>query len=171
MDKKVKKIVGIFIRYAVILLAGVNIHVFNAILSTPTIKVFAFVLRPFFDIVVANNFIYARGVITQIAPSCLVGQAFFVLFMLVFATADLKPKRRLAVLAFSFTALFVLNIARMFVLILIIHKPYFNTAHWIGQYIASTVFVVSIWIAAVHLLKIMKIPFYSDLKSLYSLKR
>lgn len=128
-------------------------------------------LRPFFDFTVNGNFIYFDGLIAEVAQSCLAISAFFLLFMLVFATPDIKPAKRLLALVISFAALFILNIMRMFFLVFIIHKPYFEMVHFILLHLVSLVVVVAIWIGMVKLLKIKAIPFYPDVIYLWGLTR
>ena len=168
MNKTTKRILGIFGRYAVIVFFAIgNFTLIYSLLTPPTVKALAMALRPFYDIVVINNFIYVRGITTEIAPSCIIASAFFLMILLIFSTPEIKPKKRILALVISFAILFILNIARMVFLVSIIHSPHFDTAHWILQNLLSIVAVAAIWIGMVSLLRIRAVPAYSDLKYIY----
>jgi len=162
----------LFLRYGTIFLVSLgNLYIFHALLTAPTVKAVAVALSPFYKVTVAGTFIYVKGVTTQIARSCVAASAYYLLFLLTWSTAEIQPRKRLYALLISFSSLFILNIARMVFLVSIIEKPYFDTVHWILQNLTSVVAVVAIWITVTHLLKIKTLPFYSDLKYIYSLTR
>lgn len=170
MKKQTKKVLGVFLRYFTIVMVSMgNFYIFYALLTSLTIKTLAAVLRPFVDTVVVNTFIYTRVAIAEVAPSCIAVLAFFLLFFLVFSTADMKPKERFLALIISFAALFILNIARMVFLISIAHSPNYETIHWVLQNLLSTVAVAAIWIGTVSLLKIKEVPVFSDIKYIHGL--
>ncbi len=170
MNKKTKGILSIFARYTIIILISVgNLKLIYNLLTPPTVKVLVMVLRPFYDIIVVGNFIYVRGITTEIASSCIIASAFFLMFILIFSTPDIKPKKRILAFMVSFVILFILNIARMVFLVSIIHSPHFNTIHWILQNLVSMVVVAAIWIGMVSLLKIKTVPVCSDVKYIYGL--
>jgi exosortase/archaeosortase family protein len=172
MKKDSKKVFYLSVRYLFVILASTgNFYLFYKLMTTPTVAAVAAALRPFFDILVVDNYIYVRGVVTEIVPSCVAGSAYFLLFFLVLSTADIKPVKRMAVLAFSFATLFIFNIARMVFLVFIIHKPYFDTVHFVLQNLLLTVIVVAIWIGITSTVGIKTIPVYSDMKHLYSLTK
>lgn len=170
MNKKAKRILSIFARYAIIVLISIgNLKLIYSLLTPPTVKVLAMALKSFYDISAIDNFIYVRGVTTEIAPSCIIASAFFLMFFLIFSTPDIKPKKRIFALMISFVILFTLNIARMVFLVSIIHSRYFIAMHWIMQNLLSIFAVAAIWIGMVSILRIKKVPVCSDLKYIYGL--
>ena len=70
----------------------------------------------------------------------------------------------------AFASLLILNILRILILSFItLSKPsLFNTTHEVFWYGISTLSVVGIWFAEVKLFKIKQIPFYSDIKFVFS---
>ena len=70
---------------------------------------------------------------------------------------------------FSFAFLLVVNILRIFLLIMIYIKGYyfFDITHKLFWYLISIIFVIGIWFTEVRLFRIKEIPFYSDIKFLY----
>lgn len=170
MNKKTKGFFGILARYTIIILVSIgNLKLFYRLLTPVTIKVLAMVLRPFYDIIIVGNLIYGRGITIEIASSCIMAPAFFLMFLLVFSTPDIKPKKRIRVLVVSFVILFIYNIGRIVFLVSIIHSPHFDTIHWILQNLVSMVVVAIIWIGMASLLKIKTVPVCSDLKNIYGL--
>jgi exosortase/archaeosortase family protein len=145
--------------------------VLRKLLTVPTVTILTAVLKHFFNVSVSGNYIYVNGVVAEVAQSCLAIIPFFLLFVLLFSTADIKPAKRIFAMTISFAVLFVLNIARMSFLVFIIHKPYFDTAHLVLQHFFLMIAVAAIWIGITFIIKIKTIPVYSDMKYLYSLTR
>jgi exosortase/archaeosortase family protein len=88
--------------------------------------------------------------------------------MLNFAAREIKIGKRIGMLFFSFMALLVINILRIFSLsiLYVSGTSYFDITHKIFWYAGSTIFVVAIWFLSVKLFKVKTIPFYSDIVSL-----
>ena len=164
------KTLFIFARYVLIAIAATgNFYVFRKLLTGPTLAATAAALRLFFDdVCVTSPYIFVHGVTTEIAASCVAALAYYFMFVLIFSTDHVKPAKRLMALAGSFTILFVLNIARMVFLVFIVHKPYFNTAHFLFEHLFFSVVVVAVWAGIAFFMKIKTVPVYSDLKYLYS---
>ena len=170
MEKDSKEILELFARYIIIILAGLgNLYIFYKILTPLTIKVLAILFSLFSNPVVFENFISLENILIEIVPACVAGSAFYLLFILVFSTAKINPKKRLKILGVSFLTLFILNILRIILLVLISNEPYFPTAHWVFWHLISTIFVVGIWIKLIYTYDLKGIPIYSDLKHLISL--
>ena len=163
MNKEHRKILEIFTRYVIVLIAGLkNLFIFYKLLTPITIGTLALILGIFTDVLVIENIIILNWSIIEIVPACIAGSAFYLLFILVFSTGGIKPKERLKMLIISFVALFVLNILRIILLILITDKAYFLVFHWIFWHLVSTVLVIGIWIGMIKFYKIKGIPIYSD---------
>lgn len=170
MDKQSKRIIGLFTRYFLLLLAGIgNLYIFYKILTPLTVKSSGMILSLFTKTTIMGNLIFTKGVIIEIVPACVAGAAFYLLFLLIFLTAEIKPKKRLLAIITATAILFSLNIFRITFLTLIVDKTYFPITHWVLWHLASTIFVVAIWFLVVKIYKIKFIPLYSDIKYLTSL--
>ena len=172
MDKQSKRIIGLFVRYCLLLLAGIgNLYIFYKILTPITVQSAGTILSLFTRTIMVDNLILTKGVIIEIVPACVAGAAFYLLFLLIFSTAEVKPKKRVLALVTAMVILFFLNILRITFLTLIVNKVYFSATHWMLWHLASTIFVVAIWFFIVKIYKISSIPIYSDIKYLVSLKK
>ncbi len=172
MDKQLEKVVGMFSRYFFLLLLGIgNLYIFYKILTPLTIQSVGMILSLFTKTIISGNMILMKGVVIEIVPACVAGAAFYLLFLLIFSTAEVKPRKRFFALVTSVSILFFLNVIRIVFLSLIVDKTYFFVIHWLLWYIASTVFVVAVWFFIVRLYKIKSIPIYSDVKYLTSLRK
>ena len=171
MEKALRKTACLFGRYLIILIFALgNFYLLEKLLFTHTIKVLSAVLS-LFGIASQGDYIYFGGKTTQVAGSCLILSAFFLLLLLTFSTASIKPVKRIIIISLTFTALFLLNIARMVLLVFIINKPYFNLVHFLLQNILSIPAVMGIWLCTVKAFNIKTIPIYSDIKYLQSLTK
>lgn len=170
MNKQSRRIIGLFTRYFLLLLAGMgNLYIFYKILTPITVRSAGAIISLFTRTTVIENMIFAKGVIIEIVPSCVAGAAFYLLFLLIFSTAEVKPKKRFMAIMTATAILFLLNITRITFLTLIVDKAYFPITHWVLWNLASTIFVVAIWFFIVKIYQIKQIPVYSDIKYLASL--
>ena len=170
MDDSLKNIIGMFARYILIVLAGLgNLAIFYKVLTPLTIKAVYLILNIFSNPEVVANFIRTSSLTIEIVPACVAGSAFYLLFILVFSTADIAPKKRLLALLASLGALFVLNILRILILIPFANEPYFEALHWVFWHVVSTIFVVAVWLFIIYFFKIKTVPIYSDIKVLWRL--
>ena len=165
--KQSSKVADLFIRYLIILLLGIgNLYLFYKILTPATIYAASAILRIFTNPRIFGNMILMKQAAIEIIPACVAGSAFYLLFILLMATPDIKIKKRLLILVTSFIILFLLNIFRILLLIPLASTQYFDAIHWIFWNLISTIFVVAIWISMVKLFNIKRIPIYSDVKFL-----
>jgi exosortase/archaeosortase family protein len=173
MDEQTKRVVGIFIRYIfVFVLALGNFYVFYMILTPLTVLSVSQTIALFQDVVVFGDTIYtSSGTIIQIVEACVAGSAFFLMFLLVFSTANMEFSKRIYALAFSLMLLFLSNYLRIIFLIAITDSLYFDFIHWFLWHFVSIILVVGIWFFVIYLFKIESIPIYSDVKYLISLTR
>ena len=170
MDKQTRKIVGLFSRYLTILVLGLgNLYIFYKILTPLTIRITHAILSIFTHTFIYNNVIYLKDVGVEIIPACVAGSAFYLLLLLIFSTAEIKPAIRAKALITALVAFFILNILRILLLIPLINTNSFGTIHWIFWHLLSTIFVVTVWFAVVEIYKIKPIPIYSDIKYIKSL--
>ncbi|MCK4999846.1 MAG: pacearchaeosortase [Anaerohalosphaera sp.] len=167
---RINAITGLAIRYLIVILVSVfGFWIFEFLLTPPTITVLTNILKLFYDkIVVIGPYLYVNGKIAEVASNCIMGPVYWLLFVLIFATAGIKPIKRALTLLVLWTTMFALNIVRMVFMVSIIHEPYFNIVHWLIENFFSGLLFVIIWILTARLIKIETIPFYSDYKFLQS---
>jgi len=172
MDKQSRRTFGLFIRYFSLLLAGAgNLYIFYKILTPVTIRATGAILSLFAKTRISGSFIIFNGATIEISRACVAGAAFYLLFLLIFSTAEIKPLKRFLALAVASIAFLVLNISRIIFLALIANASYFPAVHWLFWNLISTVFVVGIWLLTIKLFKIESIPIYSDIKYLIDLRK
>jgi len=164
MNKQSKRVLGLFVRYFSLLLIGVgNLYIFYKFLTPLTIRSVSSILSIFSRVSTNANYIIFKGTIIHIVPACVAGAAFFLLFLLLFSTAEIKPLKRFYALITSLAILFIFNILRIISLAYLIKTPYFQSVHWIFWHLLSTILVVLIWIFIIKIYKIKDIPVYSDI--------
>lgn len=168
MDKKIN---DLLIRYALLILIAIpNITLFYFIFYPLTIYP-SFLLLAFFSkgALLIENVIILDGIAIELIPACLALSAYFLLTILNLAT-KMEIKKRIKSIIFSFAALLILNILRIFSLSLIYLKDpsIFDFTHLTTWYLLSVVFVVGIWFLTIKIFKIKGIPFFDDLKYLYT---
>ncbi len=164
---KIDKRVEILLRYLIILVAGLgNLFIFYKIFTPLTTYLSAFILNLFSKIIIIEGIIIFNSTPIKLIPACVAGAAYYLLFILIFSTPKIKLKKRIKILLFSFSLLFILNVLRIVILALINQSVYFESIHLVFWYGVSTLFVVGVWIASVKVFKIKEIPVYSDFKFL-----
>ena len=167
MNKQSKKFAGLFLRYLIILVAGLgNLFIFYKFFTPLTAKTIALILNFFSKTTAIGSTIISKNIIIELIPACIAGSAFYLLFILIFATPNIKPNKRAQIILFSFISLFILNILRILVLVSIATSTYFEATHKIFWYGVSTIFVIGIWALSVKLFKIKDIPVYTDLRTI-----
>ena len=128
-------------------------------------------LKLFFEVIFFSDMILLiEGILPiELIPACIAGYAYYLLFVLNLSTPNLKTKIRIQAILFSFLALLILNIFRIFILSVLAMSGsvYFDVTHQLFWYSASTFFIVAIWFAEVKIFRIKEIPFYSDVKYLF----
>ncbi len=168
------KIYSIVIRYLLILIIAIpNLYIFYAVFTPLTIYPLYYLLKVFFDVSLLNSSLLLNGFQIHIIPACIAGSAYYLLFALNLSIPGISIKQRAKMLCFSFVSLLVLNLIRIFALILVLFygASLFDATHKFLWYFVSTLLVVLIWFAEVRLFKIKQIPVYSDLNYLYSLTK
>jgi len=160
------KPVSLFIRYALILIAGLgNLFIFYKFFYPITFYLSSFILSFFGEVInlyALRVFIYNQTVV-ELINACIAGSAYYLLFILALAIPGIILKKRIYILAFSFGSLLILNVLRIVLMSLIAETAYFESVHMLFWYFVSLIFVVGIWFSAVKLFSIKEIPIYSDL--------
>jgi len=164
MDKQSKKILGIFSRYIILLILGIgNLYIIYKILTPATIHTVNWALSVFTKTILVENIIILEEITIEIIPACIAGAAFYLLFILVLSTPNIKLKTRVFAIITATATLFILNIARILILVQLSDLASFETIHWIFWHIISIIAVVAIWFGTAKLYKIKSIPIYSDI--------
>jgi len=166
------KLTNLFIRYIIILVTGLgNLWLFYTVLTPLTIYMLYLLLSIVTSTTILGNTLMTSFITIELIPACVAGSAFYLLFILNLSTPQIKTKKRINILLFTFASLFVLNILRISILISTSNTIYFNTLHWIFWHILSTIFVFVIWLLTIKIYKIKNIPIYSDAKHLIKLTK
>jgi len=170
MNKSTKNFLDIFIRYIILVLLGLtNTWIFYIIFAPLTIYPVYHLFNLLFESILVGNIIYIGEKVIEIIPACVAGAAYYLLLILNLATPNIKIKKRVKMIIWSFVILLVLNILRIFFLgvLYLGDFAWFDITHKIFWYLISTLFVVGIWFKQVKVFKIKEIPLYSDIKFLY----
>lgn len=161
---------NIFIRYLIIVLIALpNLFLFYIIFTPLTIYPIYGLLRLFFEnVLLLNNAFKIENFSIEIIKACIGGSAYYLLFTLNLSIPNIKLKKRLKMILFSFVFLLILNIIRIFVLSLIFisNNSSFDSIHKLFWYFSAVFFISFIWFAEVKIFKIKEIPLYSDVKYL-----
>ena len=173
--KKLKKdsanILNIISRYLVLVLASLQgLWLFYFIFTPLTIYPVYFLTNLLFeDVSLFGEVMIVNGVAVEFIRACIAGSAYYLLLILNLSTPKINLKKRILMISISFAALLVINIIRIFLLILIFFYgfAFFDITHKFFWYFMSTIFVIVIWFAEVKYFKIKETPFYSDIKYLY----
>jgi exosortase/archaeosortase family protein len=162
-------LIDIVLRYLLIFLLGLgNLYLFYFIFTPITINLLYFILNIFTEATLINNSLLVKSVSFEIVSACVGGFAYYLLFILIFSTREIKLLKRIKILLILYGLLFFFNIARILFMVYIYGFVYFDTIHWFFWYFISTFFVFMLWVIAVSLFKIKNIPIYSDLTSILS---
>jgi len=160
----------LFLRYLfLILLALPGLYFFYLIFTPATIYPVYWILSLFYDISLQNSSFLIGDYAIEIIPACIAGSAYYLLFILNFAT-PMSVKIRMKSLSFLIFSFLLFNIIRLAVFssLLVEDFNYFDLAHKAVWYFGSTIFVVLLWFASIYLFNIKEIPAYTDIMNLYS---
>jgi exosortase/archaeosortase family protein len=167
---KVKfSISGLILRYSILILAALfNLWIFYTIFTPLTIYPVYFIIKFFFSTSLLGNIIFVNSIPIELIKACIAGSAYYLLFIFNMSVPNIKLKKRISMILFSFLSLLILNIIRIVSLIIIYlqKNSIFNITHEIIWYAFGTIFVVGIWFLEVKIYNIKEIPIYSDIKLL-----
>ncbi len=167
-----EKLISIILRYSILILFGLgDLFIFYKLFTIPTIKIVAYFLSMFYPLTTLNNTIMFNSIIIELIPACIAGSAYYLLLILNLSTPNIKIARRLISIALSFVILLLFNSFRIVLLSMISNSYYFNEIHLVFWYFITTLFVILTWILTIRIFKIESIPFYTDIKTIYSLGR
>ena len=173
--KKFQGLSSILVRYSILIASGIsNFWLFYFLFTPLTIYASYFLLKLFYqNTSLIANIILVNSIPIEIIEACVAGSAYYLLLIFNLSIPNIKIKKRLLLLLFSFSLFFIVNIIRIVVssYLLVSGATWFDFAHRLFWYIGSIVFVVGIWFFSVKLFKIKEIPFYTDIKNLFSLAK
>lgn len=168
----IKSITSLIIRYLVlILIAFPSLWIFYTVFTPLTLYPVFWLLGLIYPVTLIGNTILVNNLINiELIPACIAGAAYYLLLILNLSIPNIKLNKRLKMISFAFVLFLLVNILRIFILSLlaISGSSLFDVTHRIFWYLISTVFVVGIWFLEVKLFNIKQIPFFTDLKSLYT---
>ena len=167
---------SIIIRYLILVLAALpGLGLFYIIFSPLTVYPVFGLLKLFFNASFCNicsvpNTILINQFTIELIGSCIAGSAYYFLLILNLATPSIKLKQRLQMLFGGFLVFLIMNILRIFFMSLMYMNGsvLFDFAHKFIWYIGTTIFILLIWFVEVRIFKIKEIPFYTDVRFLYS---
>lgn len=163
-------IFSILTRYLILIALGVGINVLYFIFTPLTIYPVYFLLDIFFDILIIQNILIIGESSITLIPACVAGSAYYLLLIFNLSVPQIKFSKRIKMILFAFVVFLILNILRIFLLdvLNVTSSSLFDITHKLFWYLISIVFVIGIWFTEVKMFKIKEIPFYSDVKFLYS---
>lgn len=167
-----KKIMNLFIRYIILILIAIpGMDLFYFVLLPLTKWPVFWVLDIFYSPILLKDTIFIGTKIIEIVGACVAGSAYYFLLILNLATPNIERIKRLKIIFISFGIFLLINVVRIILLsfMYVEGSPIFDVTHKVFWYLGSTLFVVAIWFFQVYKYKIISIPFFSDLKFLYSL--
>ncbi|MFA5176221.1 MAG: pacearchaeosortase [Candidatus Nanoarchaeia archaeon] len=159
---------SIFLRCILIFLP---ISVFYFIFSPLTIYPVYYILSIIKQVTLLGNTLFINSYNIEIINACIAGSAYYLLYILILFTKDIKFKTRILMFLLGSLSILVMNILRILILIFVLIKfgtNYFESIHIIFWKLVSGVYVAFVWIFLVLMFKIKSIPIYSDLKELYN---
>jgi exosortase/archaeosortase family protein len=171
MKRDTKNYLDIFIRYFLLVLIAIPgldlfYYIFLPLTTHPIFWSLHFMYKP----ILVGNTIFIGQKAIEIAGACVAGSAYYFLLILNLSTKGINFMKRIYLVLVSFAIFFTINLVRIYLLsIMYLHSsPLFDITHKIFWYLGSTIFIVLIWFLGVYLFDIKGVPFYSDLKFMYS---
>ncbi len=170
-----KRVVDIFIRYLVMIVVAIpGLWIFYTIFTPLTVYPTYFLLNLFFNASLSGNIITISNTFPiEIVKACVAGSAYYLLLILNLATPNIVFKKRLKIILESFLALLIINLLRIFFLsiLYVSGSGLFDVTHKVFWYFANILFIVGIWFFMVKSFKLREIPFYSDIKFFFNLRK
>lgn len=168
-----KKLISLFFRYFLLVLVGFNLGIISFFIEPFTTHLLNSLLQIFFDFSFENSSIVFGSYELFLIESCFAISAFYLFLVLLLSTPNINLRRRFVFFLSGTLVLALLNAFRIFFLIFILinYASLFSFTHFLFWNLISTILVVGIWFAEVKIFKIRDIPFYTDLKYIYELKK
>ncbi len=168
---RIKEHYSLILRYFLILFLGFNFYIFYIVLRPLTIYPLLILFRLFYDVTLNGTIFIFNTLNVNVIDACIAGSAYYLLFSLNMSIPKINLKKRLKMVLFAFTVLLGFNILRIFILSIIaisLNQYFFEITHHFFWHFMNIIFVVFIWFSEVKIFNLnKKIPFYTDIKSLY----
>ena len=169
MNYKERLIIRIFIA---LILFIIPYNIINFILLKLTLYgSYPLLLLKYNPIINNNGFIIDKSIL-NIISACVATSAYYLLFMLIIFTKDIKLKTSINLFLLGSFLILIANILRIDVLIYIFleyGRNFFDKFHIFFWQFTSSVYVALIWIFLIWKFKIKNIPIYSDIIYLLSI--
>lgn len=149
----------------IILLLPINI--FYTIFTKPTLSLAYFSFMKY-SVIEGNSLIINERNLSFI-PACIGASAYYLLALLILLTKDIRFKQGLYLFFLGIFLIFIMNIIRIDVLIIILLKfgvNWFDKLHVLFWEFFSSIYVALVWIFLIYKFKIKTIPAYSDILAL-----
>ena len=120
----------------------------------------AFIIPPY--IITSENYI-------RFSEACAAVSAYFLLLLLIVLTKDMKLKARIKIFLFGSAIIYLANMARILILIMVLEKygfSAFQQAHDVFWIVFGSLLVALTWILLTRHYNVKSIPIYSDIKYL-----
>lgn len=140
------------------------------IIFTPLTVYGSYLLLSFYNPNVIGDTLFINKWTFDIVSACVAGFAYFFLLVLVLLTKDIKFLNKIKMILLGFALIYLFNIIRIAVLILIsinLGFGVFDKIHMIFWNLFSGAYVALVWIFLVLIFKIKSIPIYDDIKYLF----
>lgn len=170
MHQEKRYVLSLIIR---VLLCFMPINFFEVILTPLTVYLIYWLLLPFGASLSQNTIIISDDSFNFIS-ACIAPSMYYLFWVLVMLTRNIKLLIRVKLIACGFLALFGMNILRIVVLILIsvyAGQSAFQSIHFLWWKFMSGAYVALVWIFLIKLFKIDSIPIYDDMKELIGFAR
>lgn len=167
-----KRFASIFLRYIILVLIAIpGMDLFYYLFLPLTKYPIYYFTSLFYDkLFLMDNVLFIGKKSIELVGACIAGSAYYFLLILNLSTPSLKIKKRIGLLLFTFGTFLLINLIRIqsLTIMFLNESELFDLTHKLFWYLGSTVFVVLIWFLGVKIFQIKEIPFYTDLKYMYS---
>lgn len=136
------------------------------IIFTPLTVYGVYILLYFYNPVISGIDLIIKGSTFTFIEACIAGSAYYLLWLLVLSTKSIKIINRIKIIGFGFLMIFIMNLVRIFILILIdlnYGEEWFNLIHLFFWKIFVSFYVVGVWFFLTKVYKVKSIPIYSDI--------
>ena len=165
---------SIIIRYSLLLLLGLgSLWFLNLIITPLTIGLTYYILGLLVSSSLSGvsiNLLFSDSSLTIIlVDACIAVSAYYLLIILNLST-PMGSKKHVKSLSFTLLAFYLFNVLRIVIFSLILHVNFnlFVSLHLFFWYIMSFLVVSGLWFLTVKLFSIDNIPFFDDIKLLFS---
>jgi exosortase/archaeosortase family protein len=114
--------------------------------------------------------LFVNGHTFVFVEACIATMAYYLVWLLIMLTKDISLKKRIYMVLTGFALIFLMNLLRIIILIVIFFNldiNYFESIHFFFWAFISGIYVALVWIVIVLVFKIKSIPAVDDIKFLY----